>query len=53
LQENGRTVQWFERARFEVVPATADALASVALGQIGREALVQRGWLAAETPGSR
>jgi len=48
LQENGRTVQYFERARFEVVPATADTPASVGLGQIGREALVQRGWLAAE-----
>ena len=53
MQENGRTVQWFERARFEVVPATADTPASVALGQIGREALVQRGWLAAEGQGGR
>ena len=53
LQENGRTVQYFERARFEVVPATAEGPASVILGQIGREALVGRGWLAAETKGGR
>jgi len=53
LQENGRPVQYFERARFEVVPATADTPASVGLGQIGREALVQRGWLAAEAQAGR
>lgn len=53
LQENGRTVQYFERARFEVVPATAEGPTSVGLGQIGREALVGRGWLAAEAQGGR
>lgn len=53
LQENGRTVQYFERARFEVVPATTDTPASVALGQIGREMLVQRGWLPAEGSNGR
>ena len=53
MQEHGRTVQYFERARFEVVPATAEGPASVGLGQIGREALVQRGWLAAEAQAGR
>lgn len=53
VQENGRTVQYFERARFEFIPATADTPVSVALGQIGREALVQRGWLPAEGSNGR
>lgn len=44
--ENGRTVQYFERARFEFVPTGTDAASGIALGQIGREALVKLGWLA-------
>ena len=32
--ENGRTVQYFERARFELVPGAADPTSGVALGQI-------------------
>ena len=46
--ENGRTVQYFERARFEFVPTGTDAASGIALGQIGREALVKLGWLAPE-----
>ncbi len=46
--ENGRTVQYFERARFEFVPTGTDAASGIALGQIGREALVKHGWLASE-----
>ena len=48
IAENGRTVQYFERARFEFVPTGTDAASGIALGQIGREALVKLGWLAPE-----
>ncbi len=48
VTENGRLVQYFERARFEVVPDSSDPSSGVALGQIGREALVKLGWLAPE-----
>ncbi|HEY8598487.1 MAG TPA: hypothetical protein VIL85_08660 [Thermomicrobiales bacterium] len=48
IVENGRTVQYFERARFEFVPTGTDAASGIALGQIGREALVKLGWLAPE-----
>ncbi|CAA9559582.1 MAG: hypothetical protein AVDCRST_MAG18-968 [uncultured Thermomicrobiales bacterium] len=52
ITENGRTVQYFERARFELVPGGTDPASGIALGQIGREALVKLGWLAPEqTPG--
>jgi hypothetical protein len=42
--ENGRVVQYFERARFEYNPDT-DADARVTLGLLGREALQRKGWL--------
>jgi beta propeller repeat protein len=41
FSENGRNVQYFERARFEVDPETGQ----VQLGLLGREALQARGWL--------
>lgn len=44
IEENGRTVQYFERARFEYRPDAAPAN-QVTLGQLGREALIARGWL--------
>ena len=43
--ENGRTVQYFERARFEYDPNAADGESRVLLGLIGREALQRMGWL--------
>ncbi len=46
--ENGRTVQYFERARFELAPGAIDPESGISLGQIGREALVKLGWLAPE-----
>jgi hypothetical protein len=42
IQENGRTVQWFERARFEFHPE-APPDQQVQLGQIGRTAWEQSG----------
>ncbi len=47
FQENGRTVQYFERARFEFNPDGADTQSKVILGLLGREALQQKGWLPA------
>lgn len=44
FQENGQTVQYFERARFEYHPS-APPDRQVTLGQLGRDALVARGWL--------
>lgn len=41
--ENGRVVQYFERARFEFNPESP--LNQVSLGLLGREALQQRGWI--------
>ena len=49
FEENGRVVQYFERARFELRPEAADPRQRVGLGQIGREALVERGWLAPQS----
>ncbi len=43
--ENGRTVQYFERARFEFNPDARDANSRVTLGLLGQEALQRRGWL--------
>lgn len=43
-REGGMTVQYFERARFEFHP-DASAAKQVTLAQLGREALVARGWL--------
>ncbi len=43
--ENGRTVQYFERARFEYNPNAQDEQSRVLLGLLGREALQRRGWL--------
>jgi hypothetical protein len=48
IVEDGRVVQYFERARFELRPGATDPASGVALGQIGREALVKLGWLAPE-----
>lgn len=45
VQENGRTVQYFERARFELNPAADNPRVGVVLGQLGREALLKLGWL--------
>jgi beta propeller repeat protein len=41
--ENGRIVQYFERARFEFDPESE--MGGVSLGLLGREALQDRGWL--------
>lgn len=43
FNENGRTVQYFERARFEFDPESETS--EVSLGLLGREALQDRGWL--------
>lgn len=43
--ENGRTVQYFERARFEYNPNAADEDSRITLGLLGREALQRMGWL--------
>ena len=45
FQENGKTVQYFERARFEFNPDGTDTQSKVILGLLGREALQQKGWL--------
>ena len=45
LTENGRPVQYFQRARFEYVPENAGTRNEVQLGLIGDELLRQRGWL--------
>jgi beta propeller repeat protein len=45
VQENGRVVQYFERARFELNPTADGPLTGIVLGQLGREALVKKGWL--------
>jgi beta propeller repeat protein len=44
MVENGRVVQYFERARFEFNP-DADADMQVTLSLLGREALQRKGWL--------
>ncbi len=36
ITEDGRTVQWFERARFELNPQGGGTVNDVQLGQIGR-----------------
>ncbi len=41
--ENGRTVQYFQRARFEFDPESETG--EVSLGLLGREELQDRGWL--------
>lgn len=41
-QEDGRTVQYFERARFEYFPEHAGTPYEVQLGHLGREALAAR-----------
>jgi beta propeller repeat protein len=43
--ENGRTVQYFERARFEFNPNSDDPDYKVTLGLLGQEALERMGWL--------
>ena len=43
--ENGRTVQYFERARFEYNPNAQDDDSQVLLGLLGREALQRMDWL--------
>ncbi|MDW8058704.1 MAG: hypothetical protein RMK01_01370 [Thermomicrobium sp.] len=43
--ENGRTVQYFERARFEYNPNATDEESRITLGLLGREALQRLGWL--------
>ncbi|MCS7255317.1 MAG: hypothetical protein RMJ05_09070 [Thermomicrobium sp.] len=43
--ENGRTVQYFERARFEYNPNATDEESRITLGLLGREALQRMGWL--------
>ncbi|MDI3339056.1 MAG: hypothetical protein QJR03_00845 [Sphaerobacter sp.] len=43
--ENGRTVQYFERARFEFNPNAESEADRVTLGLLGQEALQRRGWL--------
>ena len=43
--ENGRTVQYFERARFEFNPNSDNPDYKVTLGLLGQEALERMGWL--------
>lgn len=43
--ENGRTVQYFERARFEYNPKSNNPQYTVTLGLLGQEALERKGWL--------
>ncbi len=45
IQENGFTVQYFERVRMEHHPEYAGTPYEVLLGLLGRELLVRRGWL--------
>lgn len=47
IAEHGRTVQYFERARFEYNPGAKAGTSKVTLGLLGREALEQLGWLPA------
>jgi hypothetical protein len=42
--ENGLTVQYFERARFEFHPEVAGTPAEIQLGALGLEAMQRRGW---------
>ena len=44
LRENGYTVQYFERARFEYHPEFAGTPSEVLLGALGLEAMKARGW---------
>jgi hypothetical protein len=44
ITEGGRTVQYFERARFEYHPENAGTQYSVLLTLLGRQLLVERGW---------
>jgi beta propeller repeat protein len=53
VQENGRVVQYFERARFELNPSADSARTGVVLGQLGREALLKKGWLVPEQQSTR
>lgn len=43
--ENGRTVQYFERARFEFNPTSDNPNYKVTLGLLGQEALERMGWV--------
>jgi len=43
ITEDGRRVQWFERARFEYNPQGAGTPNEVVLGQLGRTRLAQTG----------
>lgn len=45
IQEGGRTVQYFERARFEFNPNSGDPNFTVTLGLLGQEALQRKGYL--------
>lgn len=45
ITEHSRTVQYFERARFEYNPDAKDGASKISLGLLGREALEQLGWL--------
>jgi beta propeller repeat protein len=53
VQENGRVVQHFERARFELNPSADGPRTGVILGQLGREALLKLGWLTPEQQPAR
>ena len=53
VQENGRVVQYFERARFELNPSADSSRTGVVLGQLGREALLKQGWLVPEQQPTR
>ena len=44
MQENGLTVQYFERARFEFHPEVAGTPSEIQLGALGLEAMQRRGW---------
>jgi photosystem II stability/assembly factor-like uncharacterized protein len=45
LQENGKVVQYFERARLEFNADKQGADQEISVGLLGREVLQQRGWL--------
>jgi beta propeller repeat protein len=53
VAENGQVVQYFERARFELNPAADSYRTGIRLGQLGREALIKKGWLVPEQQPTR
>jgi beta propeller repeat protein len=50
MDEGGRTVQYFERGRLELDPTNDDPRTRIGPGQLGRDALIGRGWLPSGRP---